>query len=64
VDQADLAMVKAGIGGSAALLDLDGDRRVTQADVTAFQSLQKGWSDRAMAATAFRPGSVLVTAAR
>jgi hypothetical protein len=64
LDQGDISLLLLDMNEMGSSFDINGDNIVTNADVTAFKTIQKSWYAQATKGRTAMEGSVLVTAAR
>jgi len=64
LDQADISLLLLDMNETGSEFDIDGDKRITNADVSAFRSIQRNWFAQSTKGRSFTEGAVLVTAAR
>jgi hypothetical protein len=64
LDQGDISLLLLDMNEMGSPFDINGDNIVTNADVTAFKTIQKSWYAQATKGRTAMEGSVLVTAAR
>ena len=64
LDQGDISLLLLDMNQTGSEFDINGDNVITNADVTAFKSIQKNWFAQATQGRTTAAGSVLVTVAR